>query len=325
MTEQNRAIEHFLYYLHHHPALQNIAAPNVLLAHTDEYTTLTGQITDNPEGLHDFQFNSLRLDTTPTDQLELAITSSDLYVLFYDSSTLPNPRAEGPPFIRALQGVMSEHWKKSLLFKDYGDYFYDTFSVEPERIAQLNAALIQRMSQGDTLRFSDERGSYFEAPLRDLKKWTNVNGVGNYDLAPGEIATHSESINGHVKFIGTFLGTIPFARKYGILESPLEMWIEDSTITRIATDVPGLANDFGKYLDANPSNRRIEELGIGTNEGVTQLYARNAGFEERHCGLHLGLGGGAKGSHHLDLIFSSGTLAVDQQVVFDGTRYVNLQ
>lgn len=46
-----------------------------------------------------------------------------------------------------------------------------------------------------------------------------------------------------------------------MLESPLELWIENSTISRIATDVPGLEHDFNKYLDANPSNRRIEELG----------------------------------------------------------------
>ena len=36
-------------------------------------------------------------------------------------------------------------------------------------------------------------------------------------------------------------------------------------------------------------------------------------------GLHLGLGGGQKGSHHLDLIFASGVLALDDKPVFDGT------
>ena len=41
----------------------------------------------------------------------------------------------------------------------------------------------------------------------------------------------------------------------------------------------------------------------------------------RHCGLHLGLGGGAKGSHHLDLIFESGVLALDKEPMFDG-RFV---
>jgi hypothetical protein len=317
MTEQNSAIEHFLYYLQHHPAIEGMSSPKVLLAHTEDYAAIVGNIVESPSA-QAFRFSTTALDTSPIDELAQAITQSDLFVLFYNASTLPNPSAEGPAFIRSLQTVMSDQWKKSLLFKDYGSYFYDTFSVKPERIAQLNAALIDNMNRGETLSFSDERGSYFEAPLRELKKWTNINGVGNYDLAPGEIATHSDSINGHVKFVGTFLSTIPFARKYGVIESPLELWIENSTITRVATDVPGLENDFNKYLDANPSNRRVEELGIGTNEGVTRLYARNAGFEERHCGLHLGLGGGAKGSHHLDLIFNSGTLAVDKRVVFDG-------
>lgn len=322
--DQNSAIDHFLYYLHHHPAVAHIPSPNILLAHTEDYDALVAEIVEGPTARDTFQFSTMPLQTSSTDQLTQAIIEADLYVLFYDASTLPNPRAEGPDFIRALQGVMSEHWKKSLLFKDYGSHFYDTFSVKPQRIAQLNAALIENMNQGEILSFSDEQGSHFEVPLGELKKWTNINGVGNYDLAPGEVATHSDSINGHVKFVGTFLGTIPFARKYGILESPLELWIENSTVTRISTQVPGLENDFNKYLDANPSNRRIEELGIGTNEGVKQLHARNAGFEERHCGLHLGLGGGAKGSHHLDLIFNSGTLAVDGRVVFDGLRYVNL-
>ena len=214
---------------------------------------------------------------------------------------------------------MAEHWKKSLLFKDYGDYFYDTFSVEPQRIADLNATLIRRMSQANVLSFTDKHGSRLEAPMSSIKKWTNINGIGNHDLAPGEIATHSEAINGQVRFVGTFLSTIPFARKYGVLQSPLELWIENSTICSVASDVPGLADDFNKYLNANPSNRRVEELGIGTNEGVKDLYARNAGFEERHCGLHLGLGGGQKGSHHLDLIFASGVLALDDKPVFDGS------
>jgi len=316
--EQIRAIEHFLYYLKHHPAVEAISQPQVLIGYTDAYSPLVSNIIETALTADTFRFHALNLDTSPTEVLENAITDSDLYILFYNASTLPNLRAEGPGFIRALQDVMAHNWKKSLLFKDYGDFFYDTFSVRPQRIAELNTALIRDMSQGQTLSFSDQQGSYFEARLDDLKKWTNINGVGNYDLAPGEIATHSESINGHVKFLGTFLGTIPFARKYGVIESPLELWIENSTITMIATEVPGLEADFNKYLNANPSNRRIEELGIGTNEGVTQLYARNAGFEERHCGLHLGLGGGAKGSHHLDLIFASGVLAVDNRVVFDG-------
>ncbi|MCB2254718.1 leucyl aminopeptidase [Pseudomonas chlororaphis] len=314
--DNTAAIRHFLYYLEHHPALAGNPSAKVLIGHTAEYAATSAAIIAQARA--PFRFDALRLDLDPTALLAQAIADCDLYIFFYDSSTLSPPRPQGPAFIQALQGVMAENWKKSLLFKDYGDYFYDTFSVAPQRIAELNATLIRHMADATTLSFRDEHGSHFETPLNSINKWTNINGVGNYDLAPGEVASHSEAINGQVKFVGTFLGTIPFARKYGVLQSPLELWIENSTISRIATDVPGLEDDFNKYLDANPSNRRIEELGIGTNEGVKALYARNSGFEERHCGLHLGLGGGAKGSHHLDLIFASGVLALDDKPVFDG-------
>ena len=185
-------------------------------------------------------------------------------------------------------------------------------------IHELNATLILRMSQASSLTFKDAFQLDLYLSLDSVKKWTNINCVDNFYLAPGEIATHSERINGPVNFVGTFLSTIPFARKYGVFQTPLELWINNSSITRIATLVPGLESDFTNYLNANPSNRRIEELGIGTNEGIKALYGRNAGFEERHCGLHLGLGGGAKGSHHLDLIFSSGVLALDGKTIFDG-------
>ncbi len=59
---------------------------------------------------------------------------------------------------------MAEHWKKSLLFKDYGEYFYDTFSVEPQRIADLNATLIRRLSQATTLSFSDLQAHISKRP-----------------------------------------------------------------------------------------------------------------------------------------------------------------
>ncbi|AMB85348.1 leucyl aminopeptidase [Pseudomonas agarici] len=316
--DKTHALEHFLYYLGHHPALEGVAHPKVLVGHTLDYTDICAAIIEHAAGTRHFSFDAMRLDLQPSPILQEAITDSDLYIFFYDSSTLSPPRPEGPEFMRALHGVMAEHWRKSLLFKDYGDYFYDTFSVSPQRIADLNETLIRRISQASILSFKDRHGSYLEAPLHNIHKWTNINGVGNYDLAPGEIATHSDTINGHVQFIGTFLGTIPFARKYGVLESPLELWIDNSIISRVSSQVPGLEADFNKYLSANPSNRRVEELGIGTNEGITELYARNSGFEERHCGLHLGLGGGAKGSHHLDLIFASGELALDGKPVFDG-------
>ena len=118
------------------------------------------------------------------------------------------------------------------------------------------------MSQAYVLSFTDKHGSRLEAPMSSIKKWTNINGVGNHDLAPGEIATHSEAINGQVRFVGTFLSTIPFARKYGVLQSPLELWIENSTICSVASDVPGLAGRSPSYI-----TRQLYDFQHGTRGG----------------------------------------------------------
>ena len=312
----NRAIEHFFHYLAHHPALADKTCPSLLLGYTEAYQALIGEILEHAGTAYHLQ--ALRLDQVRAEKLLDALELADLFVFFYDSSTLSPPPPQGPAFLAPLQAAMTREWKKSLLFKDYGRYFHDAFSIAPQRIADLNQTLIRRLSQGRLLHFQDGQGSALTVPLDSIGQWTDINGIGNYDLTPGEIASHSDAINGQVNFIGTFLGTIPFARKYGVLQAPLRLWIEHSTICQVATTVEGLEADFNRYLNANPSNRRIEELGIGTNEGVKGLYARNAGFEERHCGLHLGLGGGATGSHHLDLIFSEGTLSLDGKNLFDG-------
>ena len=70
-------------------------------------------------------------------------------------------------------------------------------------------------------------------------------------------------------------------------------------------------------IENNDGNTIIEEYGIGTNVGIKKLYGRNTGFEERHPGLHLGLGGGRKGSNHLDMIFSTGKIFADSTLIFD--------
>jgi hypothetical protein len=240
--DKPRAISHFLYYLEHHPALAGLESARVLLGHTADYEALTGAIAEQAGEHPRFRFSARRLDLESTAALTSAITDSDLYIFFYDSSTLPNPRPDGPEFVRALQAVMAQNWKKSLLFKDYGDYFYDTFSVTPQRIAGLNSHLIQRMSQATTLSFTDENGSRFETPLSSIKKWTDINGVGNFDLAPGEIATHSEEINGHVKFKGTFLSVAGLSGRGQVAPS------ESDTEHAIDTMVEAVRlGNFGRY------------------------------------------------------------------------------
>ena len=216
---------------------------------------------------------------------------------------------------------MKEHWKKSIIFKDYLDKFYEAFSIPPQRIQKINESLIVRAKSCSKIVAKDQSGTNISFGIHESQKWTNINGKGNQDLIPGEIATHSENINGQVSFLGTFLSTIPFAKKYGVINTPLKFKITNSTISQVSSENKELEKDFNHYLMQNPSNSRVEEFGIGTNEGIASLYGQNAGLEERHCGLHLGLGGGQMGSHHLDLIFSHSEIWFDSFCVYDGTSF----
>ncbi|WP_334042784.1 leucyl aminopeptidase [Burkholderia ambifaria] len=261
---------------------------------------------------------TLCLESTPPAEITAALTHADLFVLLYDSSCLPTPSPSGPPFLAAIRPAIVEHWSKSVLFKDYGPHLDEAFSESLDDIAARNGRLIDAAARASEIRFIDEAGNTLTGSLAPDQKWTSVDGMGNLDVVPGEIATHVTDLRGSIVFSGTFLGTVPFAIKYRVAERLATLHVEDSLIVDFDSDDAGFRRDFASYLDRHDNHRRIEEFGIGTNLGIRGLYGRNAGFEERHPGLHLGLGGGANGSHHLDLIFARGTLAFDGQVVFDG-------
>ncbi|KVM99494.1 MULTISPECIES: hypothetical protein [unclassified Burkholderia] len=302
-----------------HPALRD------KLARSDTANLLVGYDASNrdialqafsalPESL---DATTLCLESTPPADIIAAIDRSDLFVLLYDSSCLPTPLPSGPPFLSAIRPAIVEHWGKSVLFKDYGPHLDEAFSESLDDIAARNGRLIDAAARASQVRFIDEAGNLLTGSLKPDQKWTSVDGMGNLDVVPGEIATHVTDLHGSIVFSGTFLSTIPFAVKYKVAERLATLRIENSTIAGFDSDHPGFRHDFASYLERHANHRKIEEFGIGTNLGIKGLYGRNAGFEERHPGLHLGLGGGEQGSHHLDLIFANGTLAFDDRIVFD--------
>ncbi|WP_255477991.1 leucyl aminopeptidase [Serratia sp. OS31] len=235
----------------------------------------------------------------------------------YSSSTKKNQQATVPDFIPPLKSTMTKHWKKSVLFKDYGQHFTEAFAEHPDNIEKRNNYLIKILSSAEKVIFEDVWGNRLLGDLNKNHTWTSISGKGNIDIIPGEIASHVRNLNGHVTFGGTFLSTIPFAIKYGVTKKLVFLKIQNGKIVHFESENEDFSRDFKIYLNNNEGNAVVEEYGIGTNRGIQKLYGRNAGFEERHPGLHLGLGGGKKGSHHLDMIFSSGKIFADDTLIFD--------
>ena len=319
----NQSIINFYTYLSNHPSLDNKEGGGTLLfgcskAYTEQVNALSDYALENqlPYKIHVVCFDEVK-----SSYILEYINSCDCFVFWYDAITLNKPNPKGPEVIQPLLPKMRENWKKSIIFKDYHDKFYQAFSIAPARIYEINQKLISQACESSEIKVKNNNGTSISFSPTNSQKWTNINGNGNYDLIPGEIATHSDSINGVVFFTGTFLSTIPFARKYGVITQPLQFEIVNSTIINAFSENQELEDDFKHYLKQNPSNSKIEEFGIGTNEAVKSLYGQNAGLEERHCGLHLGLGGGQVGSHHLDLIFTHSEIWFDQHCIFDGSSF----
>jgi len=317
----NGSIRNLYQCLAFHPAIArmvNAQLPISILIGTDSaHAAIGNNIAQRCPRWLNARVDHLSLERTDEDDLRAAIVACDIYVFLYSSSTRETISPAGPPFLAGIKETMIVYWRKSVLFKDYGAHLYEAFAEPIEQISQRNKMLITAAANADFISYTDAHGGRLVGMLHPGQSWTSVDGHGNEDVVPGEIATHMSNLKGHVQFSGTFLSTVPFARKYGVVKDFMTLFVEDGRLVGFDCSDEAFRRDFNTYLDAHPGNRIVEEFGIGTNTGIRCLYGLNAGFEERHPGLHLGLGGGKTGSHHLDLLFSGGQICFDRRVIYD--------
>ena len=301
----NKFLDNFYKCIQNHPQFHETG--KLFIGYTEKYKYITQMIYDRFAEINpSLQQNYLKLETNDTFLTRSLIDQSNLFILFYDSDySQPLGR---PVIIQQLFHELKKHWKKSCIIKNYGKHFNEAFGICPLQQQRINNTLLTMAAKAEHLYYRDKLGSDLEINIQNAK-WTSVCGCGNLDLVPGEIATLGV-VNGVVKFTGAFLSVIPFAPKYGILHEPLTLEIKNNVIVNFEFKGLSLMTDFKKYIQYNSSNSTIEEVGIGSNPYV-KLHGINAGFEERHVGLHLGLGGAKAGSDHLDLIFKDGCLSFD--------------
>ncbi|MCC8368323.1 leucyl aminopeptidase [Xenorhabdus sp. PB61.4] len=326
LNKKRKNIKNMLTCLLHHPAIKEKKHKenkiNILVGWDKEHKNIAEDVIIVSSEFPTLNISSLSLELTSSDTLVKEIECCDLYVFFYLSSTLKPFKSLGPDFLSAIRKVMRENWRKSVLFKDYGEHFYEAFSEELNLIKDRNNFLISLANSSKKVIYQQDDEHMLTATFSENQSWTSIDGIGNYDLTPGEIATKLHNLEGSISFSGAFLSTIPFAIKYGVVSNFFNLTIKNSKIIDFTCQFAEFSKDFDKYLSTNSSNSTIEEFGIGTNCGVEKLYGLNAGFEERHPGLHLGLGGGEVGSHHLDLIFQGGKLFFGNTIVLDNNKFI---
>ncbi|AHG22424.1 hypothetical protein Z042_24550 [Chania multitudinisentens RB-25] len=316
----NKSVKNFFSCVSGHPAMTqrcNSGANILIGSDKNQEDTAKSLIRYCPKE-REYAFIYVDLEDEAPEKVKKYIDTSDMFIFMYDSSVHADISPHGPSFIPPLKQKMAEHWKKSVLLREYGEFFKEAFSENIDDISARNERIIQAAKSAHHVVFYDGLGGSLHGTLAEDQAWKSLDGRNHYDLMPGEVATRILDLTGRITFGGTFLSTVPFAIKYGVIEPLLHVEIEHSRVVAVHSLNRQLEDDFNLYLERCEGNKIIEEFGIGTNLNV-KLHGRNASFEERHAGLHLGLGGGERASHHLDIVFSSGTILFDDCIIFDGS------
>lgn len=158
---------------------------------------------------------------------------------------------------------------------------------------------------------TNNRGTRVTVDLVVANPWTSIDGTSFGEIIPGEIASYSPEINGTSHFTGSFLSMIPIALKHGVTTDPIIFNIKKSKIQSFQCNDIELTKDLDYFFGYTDDHSNIEEIGIGTNEGITRLHGKNASFEEKHCGIHFGLGGKEDGTFHLDMMMQHSAFKTD--------------
>jgi leucyl aminopeptidase (aminopeptidase T) len=217
---------------------------------------------------------------------------------------------------------------------DCADRFEDLFAIPPDEITKVNSELLERVDGGSILRAVNDDGTNLSIQLSKQYDWVMIDGFVEREhdltvnLPPGEIATYPARVDGTVVFRGALLGTIPIGRKYGLIEDPITLQIEQSVITRIDAPSPSMQADLEFCLKAVPYADHVCEIGLGTHPAIRSLTGLNYSFEEKHLGFHIGFGASLAQQnvervthHHLDMMFAEIRLDLDGAPLFSAGDY----
>ncbi|EPF2929928.1 hypothetical protein [Vibrio navarrensis] len=127
------SVENFFSCVREHPSLLEKRGQTVtiLLASDSRRENLVKEMLPYCPTAHNLSLQYVNLEKYDAKQLEKAMDACDLFIFMYDFSLCADcaaMTAHGPEFIRPLKHKMAEHWKKSVLLPDCGEYFAQAFS-----------------------------------------------------------------------------------------------------------------------------------------------------------------------------------------------------
>ncbi|MEV8097753.1 hypothetical protein [Kitasatospora sp. NPDC085879] len=238
---------------------------------------------------------------------------------------------------RALAPHPPESWSVLRIINASEEFFRHSMSVSPQTLSAINGALLKRMMPSRSLHISSSSGTSLDVEIDSTRyRWLSNRGARRDGafmiLPPGEVSTFPANINGRLVADGAFNVTAFTAADARLGQHPVTLEIEEGRVVDFSCaspEIEGLIRRCMTYQNCD----RVGELGFGTNVGTQGFIAMNSHINERHPGVHIGLGQhGQKDSVvqytakiHLDLITSDAKIRTDSGEVIDSTDLMSFR
>ncbi len=197
------------------------------------------------------------------------------------------------------------------------EVFTTGLDADYDRIANTCERLRTALSAGSEIRVQTDRGTDLTIGTGD-RSWLADTGIvhepgGFSNLPAGEVFISPITADGTVIVDGTM-------RPHGLLETPIELTIEAGQLVDVSD--PSIRETIEEAATSvGEAAYNVAELGVGANEGVTELVGsvlldeKAAGTIHVAIGDDASIGGDTEAPIHLDGIVTSPTVTVDGEPI----------
>lgn len=200
----------------------------------------------------------------------------------------------------------------------------DGMCANYDEVFKVTNYIYEQVRQARSIHVTSAKGSDVTATFHPEWRWVPCHGryheQGKWgNLPEGEVFTAPATVDGVL--VCDVLGDY-FSEKYGVLEQPLVIKVQDGYVIEVSSENQALAQEVRDYLFSVPNGNRAGEFAIGTLTSLKSLVG-NLLQDEKLPGLHVAFGNpypqftGADwdATIHVDVIPTSCTIEVDGRII----------
>jgi aminopeptidase len=203
--------------------------------------------------------------------------------------------------------------------EEYKDFVYGAVIRDWEKEAEVMYRIKEIIDRGEEVIIQGEETEL----TMSLKGRIAVAAIGKHDMPSGEVFTApvDDSTEGHIYF------DIPLVYAGSLIEN-VHLTFEKGVV--VESSASHNEHILKKLIDTDNGSKRVGELGIGTNRGITK-FTRNILFDEKIGDtIHIALGNAYKECNgvnesaiHMDIVKSmkNGKILVDGKVLQENGKW----